>query len=92
MQLIDPTVSVAQDAKTRAPALTNLEGKTVGLLCNNKVNADVLLEKTAAMFVNKFGGRVAKMRYKNNASAPAPAETLTNLSHEVDFLITAAGD
>ncbi|MEM7080515.1 MAG: hypothetical protein AAF513_17995 [Pseudomonadota bacterium] len=92
MQLIDPTVSLATDAKVRAPALTDLAGKTIGLLSNNKVNADVLLTLTADLFVGKYGGKVAKMRYKTNASAPAPAETLTNLSHEVDYLITAAGD
>ncbi len=92
MQLIDPSVPAAHLENRRAPAIANLEGCTIGLLSNGKQNADTLLEATAAMLQQRFGGTVLKMQYKRNASAPAPGELLTNLSQECDYLLTAAGD
>ena len=92
MKLIDPTVPGIQQANQRAPALTSLEGLTIGLLSNAKLNADALLEETAANLQRRFGGQVLPLKYKRNASAPAPEEILANLSPECDYLITASGD
>ena len=92
MKLIDPTVKVMQQDNQRAPVLNNLEGLTIGLLSNAKLNADLLLQETALRLQQRFGGKVLPLRYKRNPSAPAPAEILTNLSPECDYLITAAGD
>ena len=92
MKLVDPTVPAKDRDSTRAPALASLEGLTIGLLWNRKLNADRLLEETAGLLQSRFGGKVLPIAVKNNASAPAPAELLTNLSPECDYLITAAGD
>ena len=92
MQLLDPTVPGTQPDNRRAPALTNLEGCTIGLLSNGKLNADKLLTQTAEMLAARYGGKVLPIQHKNNASAPAPAELLTNLAPECDYLLTAAGD
>ena len=92
MQLIDPTVPSARPNNRRAAALHSLEGLTIGLLSNGKLNADRLLTYTAEYLQNRFGGAVLLIAHKNNASAPAPAELLTQLSPECDYLITAAGD
>ena len=92
MKLIDPTVPSVQPDNQRAPALLSLEGLTIGLLSNAKLNADRLLEETAAALQQRFGGKVLPLRYKRNASAPAPVDILTNLSPECDYLITASGD
>ncbi len=92
MKLIDPTVAGAQKENQRAPALASLEGCTIGLLSNSKLNADLLLEETAGCLQRRFGGKILPLKYKRNASAPAPAEILTGLSPEVDYLLTAAGD
>ena len=59
---------------------------------NHKHNGDALLIETAARLKARFGGKVLPMATKHNASAPAPAELLTDLSPECDYLITAAGD
>ena len=92
MRLIDPTIPAKEGQSIRAPALGSLEGRTIGLLWNHKQNGDRLLTETAARLQSRFGGQVLSLASKNNASAPAPAELLTNLSPECDYLITAAGD
>ena len=92
MQLVDPTSNDPGQNHTRAPALSSLEGKTIGLLSNSKLNADVLLKETAALFQAEYHCDVKDVRFKRNASAPAPSETIDKLVSECDFLITAAGD
>ena len=92
MRLIDPTIPAKEGQSIRAPALGSLEGRTIGLLWNHKQNGDRLLTETATRLQSRFGGQVLPLASKNNASAPAPAELLTNLSPECDYLITAAGD
>ena len=92
MRLIDPTIPAKEGQSIRAPALGSLEGRTIGLLWNHKHNGDRLLTETAARLQARFGGQILPLASKNNASAPAPAELLTDLSPECDYLITAAGD
>lgn len=92
MKLVDPTVAAPTRQSRRAPALASLDGLTIGLLSNTKLNADALLEQTAAMLQTRFGGSVLPMVAKGSAGAPAPADTLKNLSEACDYLITASGD
>ncbi|HIG43159.1 MAG: hypothetical protein ABGY96_15875 [bacterium] len=92
MKLVDPTVTSSQVNNRRAPALTTLQGKTIGLLSNRKLNADLLLQETAACLIRRHGGRALSMAHKANPSAPAPADKLTDLSPECDYLLTATGD
>jgi len=92
MKLVDPTVPAKIQTSKRAPALSSLEGKTIGLLWNHKVNGDKLLNETAALLQSQFGGKILPMVTKRNAGAPAPAELLTNLAPECDYIITASGD
>ena len=92
MQLVDPTSNNPGQIHSRASAMTNLNGKAIGLLSNSKLNADVLLEETAALFQAEYRCEVRKIRFKSNASAPAPREIIDKLVSECDFLITAAGD
>ena len=92
MKLVDPTVAAPVGQSRRAPALASLDGLTIGLLSNTKLNADVLLKETAAILQRRFGGNILPMAAKGNAGAPAPADTLKKLSAECDYLITASGD
>jgi hypothetical protein len=92
MKLVDPTVPANIQTSKRAPALASLEGKTIGLLWNHKVNGDKLLNETAALLQSQFGGKVLPIVTKRNAGAPAPTELLTNLAPECDYIITASGD
>ena len=92
MQLYDPTVKGPERNFNRAPALTNLDGKTIGVLENGKLNAVIMLQETAALFERRHGCTVLPMFSKSNAAAPAPDETLQAAAQNVDFLITGLGD
>jgi hypothetical protein len=92
MKLIDPTGSAPERSHARAPKLAALDGKVVGLISNGKLNADLLLEETAKLFVAEHGCRVNKLVYKHNASAPARQEVIQQVADESDFLLTATGD
>jgi hypothetical protein len=92
MQLYDPTVAGPERNYTRAAALENLEGKTIGVLENGKLNAVDMLHQISALFEQRHGCTVAPIYSKSNASAPAPGKTLQAAADEVDFLITGLGD
>lgn len=92
MRLYDPTSSGLERSLSRAPALSGLEGKTIGILENNKLNAMEMLREVAALFEARHGCVVRPVYSKSNASAPAPAGILAQAAAEVDFLITGLGD
>ena len=92
MQIYDPTVAGPERHSVRAAALNSLDGKTIGILENGKINAVNLLRETAVIFEARNGCTVVPIFSKTNASAPAPAETLAEASAKVDFLITGLGD
>jgi hypothetical protein len=92
MRLYDPTSSGPERTLFRAPPLTGLEGKTIGILENGKLNAVELLRDVAALFEARHNCVVHPIYSKSNASAPAPAEVLARAAAEVDFLVTGLGD
>lgn len=92
MQIYDPTASGPERTLLRAPPIASLEGKTIGILENGKLNAPEMLSEIAALFQQRHGCKVQTIYHKTNASAPAPAETLDQVVKEVDFLITGLGD
>ena len=92
MRLYDPTSSGARRSLARAAPLAGLEGRTIGILENGKLNAPEMLSEIAALFVARHGCTVRAVYHKSNASAPAPKETLATAVKEVDFLITGLGD
>jgi hypothetical protein len=92
MRLYDPTASGPDRILFRAPPLATLEGKTIGILENGKLNAVEMLREVAALFETRHGCTVRQVWHKFNASAPAPAGVLAQAVGEVDFLITGLGD
>jgi hypothetical protein len=92
MRLYDPTASGPERHLARAAALSSLEGKTIGILENGKLNAVEMLQEVAILFEQRHGCIVRPIYSKSNASAPAPSETLAAAANEVDFLITGLGD
>jgi hypothetical protein len=92
MRLYDPTSSGPQRTLFRAPPLLALEGRTIGILENNKLNAVEMLREVAALFAARHGCVVRPVYSKSNASAPAPEGVLAQAAREVDFLITGLGD
>jgi len=92
MRLVDPSAESRMDAHRTAPRLADLEGLRIGLLGNRKINADVLLRETAALFESRHGCRVLALEEKDHAGKPCPPDLLACIASESDFLITAAGD
>ncbi len=92
MQLYDPTVPGPERNNRRAAALAGLEGRTIGLLENGKLNAVSMLRSTASVFEARHGCTVLPIYSKANASAPAPEAVLKAAAQKVDFLITGLGD
>jgi hypothetical protein len=92
VQLYDPTASGPERNLSRAAALASLQGKTIGILENGKLNAVEMLREVADLFVQRNGCTIRAVYSKSNASAPAPSETLAQAASEVDFLITGLGD
>jgi hypothetical protein len=92
MQLYDPTSSGPDRNLYRAPPLGALQGKTIGILENGKLNAVEMLREVAALFETRHGCTVRQVWHKSNASAPAPDGILTEAAGKIDFLITGLGD
>jgi hypothetical protein len=92
MRLYDPTSSGPERSLSRAAALASLEGKTIGILENGKLNAVEMLREVAALFEARHGCTIGGIWHKANASAPAPPGVLEQAVADVDFLITGLGD
>ena len=92
MRLYDPTSSGPERTLSRAAALPSLQGKTIGILENSKLNAMEMLREVAALFEERHGCTVRAVYSKSNASAPAQPGMLLQAADEVDFLITGLGD
>jgi DNA-binding XRE family transcriptional regulator len=92
MRLYDPTSSGPQRTLHRAAAIANLDGKTMGVLENGKLNAVEILRELAALFEAHHSCTLRAVYSKSNPSAPAPPGVLVQAAAEVDFLITGLGD
>lgn len=92
MRLYDPTASGPERHLLRAPPLATLQGCTIAILENGKLNAPEMLGELAALLAARHGCTIAGIWHKSNASAPAPAETLAEAARAADFLVTGLGD
>ena len=86
MKLVNPRVNSSQLAHERAPALVDLKNKTIGLLSNRKLNADLLLQETADCLKRRHGGKVLDIRYVES-KCPCTNGNTTGLSPECDYLL-----
>lgn len=92
MKLYDPTSSGPERSLSRAPALIGLQGLSIGILENGKLNAAEMLNEIAVLFAERHGCAIKAVYSKSNASAPAAPEILAKAAREVDFLVTGLGD
>lgn len=92
LELFDPTGEPTPTGYAAAPRLTRLDGLSIGLFSNGKVNADRLLRYTAEVFEREAGCKIVIDSGKRNASRIADPQVLERIANDVDFLITAVGD
>ena len=91
--LFDPVGSTSSAHLALAPrVVTDLEGKTVGLLLNGKDNADQLLDGIGDLLRKRYQiGAIVRER-KPNASRPVSDEQARQMAEQCDVVVTAIGD
>lgn len=72
--------------------ITSLDGATIGLLGNSKLNADAILGAIGGLMQERFAVKAVMPRMKPNFSTPAPAETVEEMVAACDVVLTGVGD
>ena len=92
LQVLDPTatLSIATDGMAERPE--SLAGKRIGLLSNDKLNAEALLDAIYDVLAERFEVSASHRINKGDASRPAEPEFLSDFSNEVDVALLANGD
>ncbi len=90
--MLKPTAVGRTKRASLAPGLDSLHGKTVGILSNQKINADEVLEAILAAMQEKY--RIARVvkRTKRIQSQPAPSEVMNDLVNLCDAVVHGVGD
>ena len=91
MKIYSPAGNKGTTPRVLAPSLASLQGARLGILANSKPHADTLLEAVAGQIVARTGAELVCARTKN-AALPAEAETITELSKEVQAVLTGSAD
>ncbi len=90
--VLHPAAEGSAEKHDPAPRLSGLRGATVGLIDNNKRNADVFLEELGRLLQEEYGvSRLVTYR-KRSQSIPTPAEVLDDLAAQCDAIIHAVAD
>lgn len=92
MTVLDPT-GKASAIQEVAPAsrLEELQGKSLGILWNEKPNGDILLSRIEEHLTRRFD--ISKVVWKRKSSGGrAPVQVLEDLARECDVVINGIGD
>ncbi len=87
----DPTSEEAVATSHRAPRLSSLAGRTVGLLDNGKPRVHELLNDLETLLRTEHGMAEVIRFTKPDASRPMPPEVLAAM-HACDGVIAGVGD
>ena len=87
----DPTSEEAVATSHRAPRLSSLAGRTVGLLNNGKPRVHELLNDLEILLRTEHGMAEVLRCTKPDASRPMPPEMLAAM-HACDAVIVGVGD
>ena len=91
LRVLDPRLYAEGEAVRLAPALPSLHGRVIGLLDNAKVGTARYFDHLEALLRARYGVREVIRRRKPDASRPAPAELMGELS-AADAIVSAIGD
>ena len=92
LTVLDPTGKLSIATAGMAERPDSLAGKRIGLLANDKLNADRLLDAIYDVLADRFEVVTAHRANKGNASRPADPEDLKAFAAEVDVALLANGD
>jgi hypothetical protein len=71
---------------------TSLDGATIGLLGNTKLNADAILAAIGDQLRGRYAVEAIIARTKPTFSQPAPKETVDEMAAACDVVLTGVGD
>ena len=90
--VMDPRGDTPATSSSVAPRPSGLDGKTIALVDNTKINAGNLLDKLSALIQAEIEpARIVRFS-KTDATRPAPPELIQQISRECDAAILAIGD
>lgn len=91
IRVLDPRQPAEGDALRLAPALPSLKGAVVGFIDNAKIGTARFYDHLEDVLRRKYGVREFIRRRKPDATRPAPAEILAQVSG-ADAIISGIGD
>lgn len=89
--MLDPTGVPSAASTTLAPRLSTLQGKTIGLLHNTKMNAAKVLDYIAGALAQRYDISVVRAG-KESLFKPVDPETIAGLRQQCHAVITGVGD
>ena len=91
-QVLDPTATPSVATAGMADRPNSLAGMRIGLLRNDKLNSESLLDAIYDVLSERFEFANAYRVNKGDASRPADSDFLSDFSNEVDVALLANGD
>jgi hypothetical protein len=92
MILLNPEGSSQEGHEALASRPGTLNGKTLGLLSNSKLNADAVLYAIGELLAERFDVKEIVHRTKPSFSLPAPDATFEQLVEGCDVVLAGVGD
>lgn len=89
--VLDPTNEKTSDGADLAPRLASLEGKTIGIVTNEKEGTKGYFRHLDDLLRSEFGVKDVVWRAKANYSAPAGPEVVAAMK-QWDAVVTGVGD
>ena len=90
--VLDPTAPPRELRETMAPRLSDLQGRPLGFLWNNKPNGDVLFRRLEELLREKYEINRATHRGKPTASVSASEQVLDELAAVSEGVIVGLAD
>jgi hypothetical protein len=91
-EFLDPTGDAVIKQHPLAPRLGTLQGARLGIIENNKTNADKFLMMVFEELQELYGVAEVKMIRKKELSQPALHDQIEEIADYADFAITGIGD
>ena len=92
LTVLDPTIEAKIESSMISERPESLDGLTIGLLANGKLNSEEILQYVYEVINEKYKLGTPIYANKGNASKPCPPDLLENLANECDLIITSSGD
>ncbi len=91
IELMVPVSQANVEESAMADRPAGMDGKVLGVLCNRKHNADILLSGLVERLSGRYDFSETVYREKQAAS-PTPENTLNELKEKCDIVLNAVGD